>query len=103
MAVSTIKMDNHIPSWEYVGDVYWWGNSWTCPDDGFIELNVTPSASNWYWYVRDTTAPTGWSHNMMGANQNQQSMTFMVKKGSVLSTATSSGLGTAHAYYYKFV
>ena len=103
MAVSTIKMDNHIPSWEYVGDVYWWANSWTCPADGFVEFNVVPNASSWYWYVRDSVAPAGWSHCMTGGNQNQQSMTVFAKKGAVFSTANINGIGTAHAYYYKFV
>ena len=64
------------PSWEYVGDVYWWSNSWTCPADGFIELMVTPNTSNWYWYVRDSTAPNSWSHCMTGNNTNQQSSRF---------------------------
>lgn len=102
MAVSTLKRRD-IPSWEYVGDVYWWERSWTCPADGFIELAVTPNANAWYWYVRDSEAPTGWSHCMSGANQYQQNLTTPVKKGAVLSTAQSTGLGTAHAYYYKFI
>lgn len=101
MAVSTIKKGT--PSWSYVGDVYWWDNSWTCPADGFIEAKVAPNSSSWYWYISDTEfADTGWSHCMTGNSSNQQNMTFFVKKGSVLSTATMSGISTARAYYYKF-
>lgn len=91
-------------SWEYVGDVYWWGNSWTCPADGFIEFKVGPNASNWYWYISNSKAGTaGWSHCMTGNNTNQQSLTVFVKQGAVLKTAMINSVNTANAYYYKFV
>lgn len=102
MAVSTLK--KKTPSWEYVDDVYWWSNSWTCPADGFIELMVAPSASGWYWYVSNSEAGTkSWSHCMTGNNTNQQSLTIFVKQGAVLKTALLNSVNTAHAYYYKFV
>ena len=101
MAVSKIKKPT--PSWEYVGDAYWWGGSWICPADGFIELMAVPNADNWYWYVSDSlAADTGWSHCLSGNKTYQRSMTFMVKKGAELKNATLSGIGTAKAYYYKF-
>ena len=102
MAVSTLK--KKTPSWEYVGDVYWWSDSWTCPADGFIELTVLPNASGWYWYISDSKAgTTSWSHCMTGNNTNQQSLTIFVKQGAVLKTALMNSVKTAHAYYYKFV
>ena len=103
MAVSTLKRRD-IPSWEYVGDVYWWERSWTCPADGFIELNVIPSASNWYRYISNSKAgQTNWSHCMSGNGANQRSLTIFVKQGAVLTTAMMNSVTTAHAYYYKFV
>lgn len=102
MAVSTLK--KRTPSWEYVGDVYWWDNSWTCPADGFIELRVTPNASGWYWYVSNSKAgTTGWSHCMSGDSTNQHSLTIFVKQGAVLKTALLNSVRNAQAYYYKFV
>lgn len=102
MAVSTLKRRD-IPSWEYVGNVYWWENSWTCPADGFAEVNVAPSGSSWYWYIKDSTAPSGWSHCLAGANTYQQTLAFFVKAGSMLSTADMGAVRTARADYYKFV
>lgn len=90
-------------TWEYVGDVYWWSNTWTVPDDGFIEVHVTPSAENWYFRISDTKAPdTGWSHRMSGANALTVSQEFFVKKGAVLGTAGLSSITTINVYYYKF-
>lgn len=90
-------------TWDYVGDVYWWGNTWTVPNDGFIEVFVDPSASNWYWRISDSKAPdTGWSHRMTGANGLTVSQIFFVKKGAVLKTYDMSGISTIHVYYYKF-
>ena len=103
MAVSTIKRRD-IPSWEYVGNVYWWENSWTCPADGFIELMVAPSANDWYWYINDSKAgQTSWSHCMSGNGANQRSLTIFVKQGAVLTTAMINAVNTARANYYKFV
>lgn len=91
------------PSWTYVGDVYWWGNTWTVPDDGFIEVFAEPSQSNWYFRISDTKAPdTGWSHRMAGANNATVSQVFFVKKGAVLGTAGLYAVNTIHVYYYKF-
>ena len=91
------------PSWTYVGDVYWWGNTWTVPDDGFIEVVVEPSASNWYWRISDSKAPdTGWSHRMAGANGSTVSQVFFVKKGAVLGTYNMDNISAIHVYYYKF-
>ena len=90
-------------TWEYVGDVYWWGHTWTVPDDGFIEVYAEPSASNWYFRISDTKAPdTGWSHRMAGANSVTVSQVFFVKKGAVLGTAGLNAVTTIRVYYYKF-
>ena len=101
--MATSKIQKTTPSWEYVGNVYWWDGSWTCPADGFIELNVAPNANNWYWYIYDSSSPTGWSHCMAGANQGQQTMVVPAKKGATFSSAMGNGLGTVQAFYYKFV
>ena len=104
--MATSKIQKVIPSWEYVGDVYWWGNSWTCPADGFIEVVVEPSAATWKWFISDSkAADTGWSHRLAGANSTTVSYTFFVKKGAVLKTVSGqiSSISTAHVYYYKFV
>ena len=101
MAVSTIK--KHTPSWEHVGDVYWWANSWTCPADGFIEVYVYPSAQNWVFMISDSTAPdTGWSHRMIGHTTGSKSMQFFVKKGAVLKTHTMTNVQSINIQYYKF-
>ena len=98
-----LPQSSYIQSWEYVGDVYWWGNTWTVPDDGFIEVYVEPSASNWYWRISDSKAPdTGWSHRLSGANALTVSQEFFVKKGAVLGTYDMNAISTAHVYYYKF-
>lgn len=100
---SILPQSSYIQSWEYVGDVYWWGNTWTVPDDGFIEVYVEPSASNWYWRISDSKAPdTGWSHRLSGANALTVSQEFFVKKGAVLGTYDMNAINTAHVYYYKF-
>ena len=98
-----LPQSRYIQSWEYVGDVYWWGNTWTVPDDGFIEVYVEPSASNWYWRISDSKAPdTGWSHRLTGANALTVSQEFFVKKGAVLGTSSMNAVSTVHVYYYKF-
>lgn len=90
-------------TWDYVGDVYWWGNTWTVPDDGFIEVHAEPSGNNWYLRISDTLAPdTGWSHRMAGANNATVSQIFFVKKGAVLKTYSMSAISTIHVYYFKF-
>lgn len=102
MGVGTIK--KKTPSWEYVGDVYWWSNTWTCPADGFIELCAEPNASTWQWYVSDSEAhDTGWSHRMTGNSTNSATMIVFAKEGAVFGTARLTAVSTAHAYYYKFV
>lgn len=100
---SILPQSSYIQSWEYVGDVYWWGNTWTVPDDGFIEVYVEPSAANWYWRISDSKAhDTGWSHRLTGANGLTVSQEFFVKKGAVLGTYDMNAINTAHVYYYKF-
>ena len=90
------------PSWTYVGDVYWWANTWTVPDNGYLEIFIEPSGANWNWYISDSSCPdTGWSHRYSGNRQATQSHIIPVKKGAVLKTANMSGIGTAHCYYYK--
>lgn len=103
---STIKMDNHIPSWEYVGDVYWRSNSWTCPADGIVVAQVGYNSSNAdaYWYISDASLSMNVANlTMRGANGTTASTAFPVIKGHTYSTSTIAQIGTAHAYYYKFV
>ena len=91
------------PSWTYVNDVYWWGNTWTVPDDGFIEVYAEPNASNWYLRISDSKVPdTGWSHRMAGADNVSVSQQFFVQKGAVLSTHSLSAVSMVRVYYYKF-
>lgn len=106
MAVSKIGMDNHIPSWEYVGDVYWWGNSWACPADGIVVAQVSYNTSNVdaYWYISDASLSMNVANlTMRGANGTTASTAFPVIKGHTYSTSALAQVNTAHAYYYKFV
>ena len=106
MAVSTIKMDNHIPSWEYVGDVYWWSNSWTCPADGIAvaQVGYTSANADAYWYIRDASLSMNVANlTIRGANGTTASTAFPVIKGHTYSTSASAQIGTAHVYFYKFV
>lgn len=100
------ELNSKLLDWEYVNDVYWWSNTWTCPDNGFIEVTTTSStnATNWYWYINDTKAGSqSWSHRISGNGANvTQSKVFFVKKGAVLSTASIGSIASAQVYYYKF-
>lgn len=92
-----------IMTFEYVGDVYWWSDTWTVPADGFIEVVAEPNAANWYWRISDSKAPdTGWSHRMGGATNVTVSQIFFVKKGAVLGTHSMNNVGTARVHYHKF-
>ena len=106
MAVSTIKMDNHIPSWEYVGDVYWQGNSWTCPADGIAvaQVGFTTANADAYLYIRDASLSMNVACiTFRGANGTTASTAFPVIKGHAYSTSAIAQIGTAHVYFYKFV
>jgi len=99
-----LPSDHYIEGWEYVGDVYWWQDSWTCPEDGFIEVNVNPSANGWYYRISDSTHPdTGWSHRMGGNYTYSQSQTYFVKKGAVLRNHSMGNVASINVWYYKFV
>lgn len=88
--------------WTYVDNVYWWGGTWTVPDNGFIEVNVTPSAANWYWYISDSKAPiTTWSHCLEGGTPHTSSRIFLVKKGAVLGTSQMGSVSSAKVFYYR--
>lgn len=90
------------PSWTYVGDVYWGNNTWTVPENGFLEIYIEPSGTNWRLFISDTTAPdTGWSHRYSGAYGQTTSHILPVKKGATLSTYTKTNITTIRCYYYK--
>lgn len=81
----------------------WWGtSSWTCPDDGFVEVTVTPSNADCYLYISDSGAVgnTEYSHCLTPANSHRASITFPVFKGAVLRTKGSTGLSEVKALYY---
>lgn len=86
-----------------VSDVYWWENSWTAPSDGILVLRIVPSASNWYFYVNDTTinATTGsWAHQFRGTTNEAVTKTIPVKKGSKYSTASIGGINAINCFFY---
>lgn len=86
-----------------VSDVYWWQNSWTAPSDGILVLRIVPSASNWYFYVNDTTinATTGsWAHQFRGTTNEAVTKTIPVKKGSKYSTASMGSVNAINCFFY---
>lgn len=86
-----------------VSDVYWWQNSWTAPSDGILVLRIVPSASNWYFYVNDSTinATTGgWAHQFRGATNATVTNTIPIKKGSTYNTASMSGINSVNCFFY---
>lgn len=86
-----------------VSDVYWWQNSWTAPSDGILVLRIIPSASNWYFYVNDTTinATTGaWAHQFRGTTNEAVTKTIPIKKGSKYSTALMGGINAINCFFY---
>ena len=86
-----------------VSDVYWWQNSWTAPSDGILVLRIIPSASNWYFYVNDTTinATTGsWAHQFRGTTNAAVTKTIPVKKGSKYSTASMGSINVINCFFY---
>lgn len=109
MAVSTIKMDNHIPSWEYVGEVnqiHW--SSWECPDDGIVvyDFDLTTSGGEWYYYITDTTQNVQIAKaSGTNANGTGRTMTFPVIKGHTYKQSAFKNINGSvmHFYYYKFV
>lgn len=90
-----------VIDWEKVGDVYWGSGSWTVPQNGFIEVNVTPSANNWYLYITDSFVGDTWSHTLSGTNTNRLGRSIPVRKGAVLSTAASNNVSSVSAKYFK--
>lgn len=93
---------NKILDWEKVGDVYWGSGNWTVPQNGFIELAVVPNSNtSWYLYITDTFVGGTWSHTISGQSQNRNGFCFPVRKGAVLSTASSSNVSSVVANYYK--
>lgn len=87
--------------WDSVTDVAWGTSTWEAPENGFMEILVTPSTNNWYFYITDTWVGGTWSHTMSGTNTNRISITFPVHKGAVLSTAQRSNVSSFIARYYK--
>ena len=86
-----------------VSDVYWWQNAWTAPSDGILVLRIVPSASNWYFYVNDTTinATTGsWAHQFRGTTNAAVTKTIPVKKGSKYSTASMGSVNVINCFFY---
>ncbi len=92
---------SRVIDWEKVGDVYWGSGSWTVPQNGFIEINVTPSSSSWYLYITDSFVGDTWSHTLSGTSTNRLGRSIPVRKGAVLSTATSANVSSVSAKYFK--
>lgn len=105
MATSIIKLPEKIPNLEYVADVYWQQNTWTCPEEGMVIVAMTTNTSGGsaYWYINDTTidAPVGKMNQV--ANGLSQTESFPVIKGHVYGTVSQDAVDSAHVYYYKYV
>lgn len=89
-----------------VSDVYWWQTSWTAPSDGILVIRIIPSASNWYFYVDDTTinATTGsWAHQFRGTTNEAVTKTIPVKKGSKYSTAAMGAVNVINCFFYPII
>lgn len=109
MAVSTIKMDNHIPSWEYVGlvnQIHW--SQWECPSDGFVifDFGLLTSGSIWYYYINDTTLdfPIGKATGTT-CNGTSQTIYFPVQAGHIYKMGANTGVNGSQLNfrYFKFV
>lgn len=101
MATSTIKRST--PHLEYVQDVYWWNNSWTCPADGMLQFVIIPSASNWAWYVSDSSNPdTGWSHRFASGTSTNCTYFVPCTKGAVFQTSQIYAVSSAKVEYFKW-
>lgn len=105
MATGIVDVQRKIPELEYVSNVYWGSDTWTCPDNGIATADMTtkngyPSA---YWYIQDTTlgAPVG--KISQPANGTSSTVSFPVTKGHVYATSAQSAIETAYVYYYKYV
>lgn len=98
-------LNNKTLDWQYIGDVYWWSNTWTCPANGFLNIIIIPSGASWYWYVGDTQhgGDTGWSYRFVGAENINKSFVIFCKKNSVFSTRQIRSCNTISCYYYKFI
>lgn len=104
MATSIIKRSG-IPKLKYVSNVYWWQNTWTCPEDGIAIADMTTNTSNTtaYWYIQDMTlvAPVGKMNQT--ANGTSQTVSFPVIKGHVYGTLAQSAVTSAYVYYYAYL
>lgn len=106
--VSVETLLNHvtiIPKMQYVSDVYWWQNTWTCPESGvaIAEYVVNTSGGTAYWYIQDMTidAPVGRMNQV--ANGTSQTVSFPVIKGHVYGTLAQNAVDSAHVYYYVYL
>lgn len=104
MAASIIKSQK-ITALEYVANVYWGDNTWTCPEDGVATASITTDTSSGaaYWYIYDRTLDGPAANMNQTANGLSQTVSFPVIKGHVYGTAALSGVDTANAFYYKYV
>lgn len=106
MATSNIKKpDATMPKTRYVGNVYWWGNTWKCPADGFlvVKMAMNTSGAAAYWYVKDDTRNAQIANlTYPKADGTTASTMVPVQKDHVYSTSAQSAVQYAYADYYEF-
>lgn len=87
----------------YVGNVYWWQNTWTCPNDGIATMRaVTGTSGNKaYWYAKDNTTNVIVGQINQTADGTAMSASFPCIKGHVYTTSDMDQIGTAEVHYYK--
>ena len=92
-----------IPKWEYVDNVYWWQNSWTCPADGIAiaEMVTNTSGQKAYWYIQDTNTAQQLAKMNQTADGTSQTIMFPVIKGHIYNTSAISAIQYAYVYYFK--
>lgn len=87
----------------YVGNVYWWQNTWTCPNDGIATMRaVTGTSGNKaYWYAKDNTNNVIVGQINQTADGTAVSASFPCIKGHVYTTYAMDQISTAEVHYYK--
>ena len=73
------------------------------PNDGFIELHVTPTSNAlWKFYMKDTGVPgTTWTHVASGYGVDRGTACWPVTAGSTLSEEQKTNISNILARYWK--
>lgn len=88
---------------EYVGNVYWWQNTWTCPVDGIanVVLGAKTGGAKTYWYISDDDKAV--CRMNQTADGTSQTCSFPVIAGKTYRTDAMDNVDHAEVQYYKFV